>query len=61
MKVFEFIGLPIQLYIECRFFFSVHYDVLICVHIFPRIHNIHVVYGQIHLFHAKCVVLLLRQ
>lgn len=35
--------------------FSVHYDVSLDVHIFLRIHNIHVVlYGQIHMFHAKC-------
>lgn len=35
--------------------FSVQYDVSLDVHIFLRIHNIHVVlYGQIHMFHAKC-------
>lgn len=36
--------------------FSVHYDVSLDVHIFLRIHNINVLYGQIHMFHAKCAI-----
>lgn len=41
--------------------FSVQYDVSLDVHIFLRIHNIHVVlYGQIHMFHAKCAIFSLK-
>lgn len=58
-KVLDFL-VYLNNYILNGDFISVHYDVSLDVHIFLRIHNINVLYGQIHMFHAKCAFFLLR-